>query len=153
MSASAAPSDRRESALVLLLHNDLVLTVSRRGKPDDLGLPGGKVEKGEGAEEAAKRELFEETGIPFTSCTPFERVFEREDGTPAGRHVTVFQTFLRDPPLHADTQWFARRAHELRLSWETEPGVLVSWVWSERLLSPSCTFAAFNRKLFEAIAR
>lgn len=40
-----------------------VLMVGRKDSPGDWALPGGKVEKGESAEEAAVRELQEETGI------------------------------------------------------------------------------------------
>jgi 8-oxo-dGTP diphosphatase len=50
---------------VIALKGDSVLLV-RRGKPPNVGtwsLPGGAQELGETAEEAARRELFEETGV------------------------------------------------------------------------------------------
>jgi len=50
---------------VIVLKHDSVLLV-RRGKPPNMGswtLPGGAQEVGETAEEAARRELLEETGI------------------------------------------------------------------------------------------
>ncbi len=50
---------------VVVLKGDSVLLV-RRGKPPNVGtwsLPGGAQEVGETAEEAGRRELFEETGV------------------------------------------------------------------------------------------
>ncbi len=50
---------------VCLIHvkDGKVLAVSRPGHPDQFGLPGGKVEPGEGLHQAIHREMEEETGL------------------------------------------------------------------------------------------
>jgi 8-oxo-dGTP diphosphatase len=57
---------------VALVCGDRVMLV-RRGRAPSLGLyafPGGRVEPGETAEQAARRELFEETGLVAGRLTP-----------------------------------------------------------------------------------
>lgn len=52
------------AACVLIINEEnKVLGTSRRGKPDVWGLPGGKADPNETSEEAALRELKEETGV------------------------------------------------------------------------------------------
>ncbi len=53
------------SASVLLIDpkTKLVLGCARKDMPENWGLPGGKIDPGEEAIDAAEREVFEETGI------------------------------------------------------------------------------------------
>jgi ADP-ribose pyrophosphatase YjhB (NUDIX family) len=55
-------------AFCICQYNDKILFLQRQqGKPQELqwGVPAGKVNPGEMAQEAAKRELYEETGLDF----------------------------------------------------------------------------------------
>lgn len=58
----------RLGAIAVVLHHDHVLLAQRRNPPDAglWGFPGGHVELGETALEAAARELLEETGVTAT---------------------------------------------------------------------------------------
>jgi 8-oxo-dGTP diphosphatase len=53
------------AVIAVLVRGDEILLVSRKNPPDVglWGFPGGKMEFGESMEEAAVRELFEETGV------------------------------------------------------------------------------------------
>jgi len=85
---------------VALVRGDTILLV-KRGRPPSKGLyafPGGRVESGETLEEAARRELMEETGLEAGPLAPeAEILIERgtEDGAVAfllrvfsGHHVS-----------------------------------------------------------------
>jgi 8-oxo-dGTP pyrophosphatase MutT (NUDIX family) len=51
------------AACVLIRQDNKFLAVARRGTTDKWGLPGGKIDPGEEPEQAAVRELAEETGL------------------------------------------------------------------------------------------
>lgn len=118
-------STKKQAATCLIFSGDgKVLAVSRKHNPNDFGLPGGKVDPGETLEQAAARELQEETGLVATSL---KSVFNT---CSAGDNDFWTTTFLTTVEGEIDTD---------------EAGV-VRWVTPE-VLCNGC-FGAYNRALF-----
>jgi len=110
-------------AVVILVSNDnKVLGVSRKDDPTAFGLPGGKVEAGESLEQAAARELLEETGLIATSLRCVYVALEKEFSTVAFEATVTGEIST------------------------TESGV-VRWVEPEVLFSGP--FGVYNTRLFE----
>lgn len=117
----------RQASCMLIFNEEMqILAVSRKNNPDDFGLPGGKVDAGETPEEAAVRELAEETGL-MADINSLVRFFVADDG----EYVTY--TFIGKVNGEVDTG---------------EAGV-VKWVSPEELLRGS--FADYNMKLFQKL--
>ena len=79
---------------VALVRGDQILLV-RRGRAPSLGLyafPGGRVEPGESAENAARRELFEETGLHAGTLTLHREylIGSEAHGEPVSFRLQVF---------------------------------------------------------------
>ena len=117
-------------ALVFNKTNE-VLCVSRKHRPDDLGLPGGKIILGETPEMAFKRELYEETGV---IANEFYKLYEGVDPFNLKVCITYYVHSFEGEPK------------------QMEPGIFVSWQPFEALLQPHCTFASYNKLLFEYVS-
>jgi ADP-ribose pyrophosphatase YjhB (NUDIX family) len=90
-----SPVDEVPAVSVVASDGNRVLLV-RRGRPPAQGLyafPGGKVEAGETLEEAARRELMEETGLTVSRLAPIVSISIPAEGgaSPHAFRLTVFQ--------------------------------------------------------------
>lgn len=116
-------------------HSGLILAVSRKDDLTAFGLPGGKVDLKETTEEAAVRELFEETGISINVEDLNEiirRVCEGEDDYDAVTYQVQFKESMKNAKSMS----------------EEETGI-VEWVpWQKLFDGP---FSSYNKNLKEII--
>lgn len=93
-----------QAACCLIMSEDgMVLAVSRKDDPTAFGMPGGKVDPGENAEQAAGRELQEETGLTAKKLT---QIFVRKDAD--GYTTTTFACEVEgeiDTPESGVVRW------------------------------------------------
>jgi 8-oxo-dGTP pyrophosphatase MutT (NUDIX family) len=115
-------------AAVILNQKREILAVSRKKDHEDLGLPGGKIDPGERAMEAIRREVFEETGLQITVVRPLYLSLA-DDGRPL-------------PALAVYVPWWWGEP-------ESKEGARTVWVPPARLLEINCSFRLYNARLFE----
>lgn len=117
------------ASLGLLINSDeKVLSVSRRNKPNDLGLPGGKLEPNETPIEALIREVKEETGL----------ILKQEDCVP------IFHSY--EGREHPVLVFHVKKWQGIPCSQESE--ISVTWANQSQLTDSSCSFHQFNTTLF-----
>jgi len=130
----------KKAACILIVRPDgKVLSASRRGRLDDIGLPGGKVDQGEEAWEAALREVYEETGIMLTK-NDISFLYTRNCVSKIDVYET--ETFLcRTNDLE--------HLIKLETPFEKEKGIQITWSTWEELLDSKNSFAIYNRMLHD----
>ena len=116
-----------QAVCIVIIQNNKVLSVARRDNHSDFGLPGGKLEDGESFEQAACRELFEETKL---TVLPNDLSFIFEDT--CGEYLV--KTFLAK-------EWSGNLEQG-----DTGP---VQWVRTTNLINGS--FGKYNKALFESM--
>lgn len=124
----------REAAVMLIVKDGLILSISRRDDPTKFGLPGGKLEPGELPAQAAVRETLEETGVIVNVCT---EIFRREEKTSNGE---VFYTYC----YYAD-DWSGTPEN-------SEEGI-VKWLTVEELTVTHGAFPDYNKATIAAFKK
>lgn len=111
-----APPQRPVAATIAIVFREGCVLLVRRANPPDAGrwgFPGGKIEPGETIEQAALRELYEETAVQGKALQTFTAidVFDHDEGGRLRGHfvlIAVLCQWLRGEPTAGDDAMEAR---------------------------------------------
>ncbi len=117
------------AVVVLVRTSKGTLLVSRRNRPDNFGLPGGKVDEGELPIRAARRELKEETGIDGFD---FRLIYFLPEPSCGNRLVAVYSCLV-----------------DVDQNIQPEDGLNVIWGDIELTAQDDSVFRDFNRQLID----
>ena len=99
--ANDVTNDKVRGAVILAVTNDEKILINKEFRMACnsyiYNLPAGLIEEGETPEEAAKRELFEETGMEMTDIIAVSRPYFTADGYTNERSVMVFCRVKGEP--------------------------------------------------------
>lgn len=122
----------RSAAVMLVIKDGLILSVSRKNNTFLFGLVGGKVDEGETPEQAAIRECFEETGVKVKTC------------------VQLYKRVV--PAISADGLDFSTYCF-YAIEWEGSPQQqeegIIAWLSAEELTTDKGAFPDYNRKTIQ----
>lgn len=124
----------REAAVMVVIKDGLILSISRRYDKTKFGLPGGKREKNETREAAAIRETLEETGVQVTKCT---HIFTREEP--------------KDRPEGEDFVCYCYYADEWNGEAINSEEGEVAWLTEKELTGSKAAFADYNTRTLNAL--
>lgn len=118
----------KHSVCALVTNGDLILSVSRKGDYENIGLPGGKREFGETEVQAVLRELKEETGALPQTGAKVRKIFSR-------KKTATYEVQIGTAP-------------ELGVNHEN---AMVRWSAIEDFLKDNCKYRDYNGRLFRKI--
>jgi 8-oxo-dGTP diphosphatase len=133
-------SNQRQNPLlavdVIARHKQRIVLIERRNHPSGWAIPGGFVERGETVEEAARREIREETSLQLQNLRQW-KVFSAPDRDPRQHVVSVCFKARGKGTIQADTDAASVRTVSLHeplpeLVFDHEQ-ILKEYVCSERI--------------------